>query len=143
MTRPGKKAKKQSPEQCYIYYYQNSKICSGLDAYYLTAYKAPRSLPNEICQKRKVACKVSVTAHLFYQVISYFVASRDLYVPSFVTQCTLSLFALGITWPLCFLRIKDIRYSTLHPLSTCRNKHNYLKICLYYNIISSSLSNLS
>ena len=34
-------------------------------------------------------------------------APRGLYVSSFVTRSTLSLFALGVTWPLRFLRVKD------------------------------------
>ena len=87
----------------------------------------------------KVVFKVPVLEHLFYPVRFCFVAPRGLYIYtvyfitaifSSVTRSTLSLFALGVTWPLCFLRVKDIRYSTL-------------KICLFYNIISSSLSKLS
>ena len=49
---------------------------------------------------------MTVLGHFFLS--SYFLlwASRGLYVSSFVTRFTLSLFALDVTWPLCFLHVK-------------------------------------
>ena len=49
-----------------------------------------------------------ITAPFFFYLITFLFCG--------VTRPTLSVFALGITWPLCLLCVKDIRYSTLHPV---------------------------
>ena len=48
----------------------------------------------------------------FYPVIFGFAPSCGLYVSSFVTRSTLSLFALVVTWPLCFLRVRYSIFTT-------------------------------
>ena len=45
-----------------------------------------------------VVCKQPVSGHFFYPVIFGFALSHGLYVSSFVTRSTLSLFALVVTW---------------------------------------------
>ena len=64
-----------------------------------------------------LVCKMQVPGHFLSSYPSYHFlrwASRGLYVSSLVMRSTLSHFALGVRWPLCFLRTKDISSGTLN-----------------------------